>query len=256
MALLEIANVEASYGAVQALRGITLKVEAGAIVALLGANGAGKTSVLKTISGIVDPRRGSVRFDGKDITSMEPDRIVGLGMSHVPEGREIFRLRTVHENLILGAYRRNDSAAIAADIERMYGYFPILRERQRQRAGLLSGGQQQMLAISRALMARPRLILLDEPSLGLAPLLVKEIFGIIRRLRDEGITILVVEQNANMALDVADYGYIMEVGRIVLEDSAEALRNNPTVREFYLGISQEGTETQAGQRWKRKKQWR
>lgn len=256
MALLEIANVEASYGTVQALRGITLKVEAGAIVALLGANGAGKTSVLKTISGIVDPRRGSVRFDGKDITGMEPDRIVGLGMSHVPEGREIFRLRTVHENLILGAYRRNDSAAIASDIERMYSYFPILRERQRQRAGLLSGGQQQMLAISRALMARPRLILLDEPSLGLAPLLVKEIFGIIRRLRDEGITILLVEQNANMALDVADYGYIMEVGRVVLEDSAEALRNNPTVREFYLGISQEGTEPTGGQRWKRKKQWR
>ena len=256
MALLEIANVEASYGAVQALRGITLNVEAGAIVALLGANGAGKTSVLKTISGIVDPRRGSVRFDGKDITGMEPDRIVGLGMSHVPEGREIFRLRTVHENLILGAYRRNDSAAITSDIERMYSYFPILRERQRQRAGLLSGGQQQMLAISRALMARPRLILLDEPSLGLSPLLVKEIFGIIRRLRDEGITILVVEQNAHMALDVADYGYIMEVGRVVLEDSAEALRNNSTVKEFYLGISQDGAEAQGTQRWKRKKQWR
>jgi branched-chain amino acid transport system ATP-binding protein len=230
MPLLEIANVEASYGAVQALRGITLKVEAGAIVALLGANGAGKTSVLKTISGIVDPLRGSVRFDGKDITGMEPDRIVGLGMSHVPEGREIFRLRTVHENLILGAYRRNDSAAIASDIERMYSYFTILRE--------------------------PRLILLDEPSLGLAPLLVKEIFSIIRRLREEGITILLVEQNANMALDVADYGYIMEVGRVVLEDSAEALLNNPTVKEFYLGISQDGAEAQGTQRWKRKKQWR
>lgn len=256
MNMLEIANVEASYGPVQALRGVTLKVEQGTIVALLGANGAGKTSVLKTISGIIDPRRGSVRFDGREITGTEPDRIVGLGLSHVPEGREVFRLRTVHENLILGAYRRSDKAEIARDIERMYDYFPILRERQRQRAGLLSGGQQQMLAISRALMARPRMILMDEPSLGLSPILVKEIFTIIRRLRDEGMTILLVEQNASMALNVADYGYIIEVGRIVMEDRAEALRSDPTVKEFYLGISQDDAQTQAAQRWKRKKQWR
>ncbi len=256
MGMLEISNLEAAYGPVQALRGVTLHVERGNIVALLGANGAGKTTVLKTISGIVDPRRGSVHFDGQDLAGMDPSRIVGLGLSHVPEGREVFRLRTVHENLILGAYRRSDSADIRADIERMYGYFPILKERAKQRAGLLSGGQQQMLAISRALMARPRLLLLDEPSLGLAPVLVKEIFAIIRRLREEGITILLVEQNAAMALDVADYGYIMEVGRIALEDDAAALRNNPTVREFYLGISQEGVVVPAGVRWRRKALWR
>jgi len=250
MALLEINNLEAAYGPVQALRGVTLKVEPGSIVALLGANGAGKTSVLKAISGIVEARRGGVRFDGKDITGMDPDRIVGLGLAHVPEGREVFRLRSVRENLILGAYRRRDGD-IAADIERMYNYFPILRERERQRAGSLSGGQQQMLAISRALMARPRLVLLDEPSLGLAPLLVKEIFAIIRRMRDEGMTILLVEQNANMALGVADYGYIMEVGRIVMEDDAAALRGNPTVQEFYLGMGGESGRP-AAQRWKRK----
>jgi branched-chain amino acid transport system ATP-binding protein len=255
MALLEINNLEAAYGPVQALRGVTLKVEQGSIVALLGANGAGKTSVLKTVSGIVEPHRGGVRFDGRDITAMRPDRIVGLGLAHVPEGREVFRLRSVRENLILGGYRRRDGE-IAADIERMYGYFPILRERERQRAGLLSGGQQQMLAISRALMARPRLMLLDEPSLGLSPLLVKEIFGIISRLRDEGMTILLVEQNANMALAVADYGYILEVGRIAMEGDAGVLRDNPTVREFYLGLEHEGDAPQAAQPRRRRSPWR
>ena len=255
MAMLEINKLEASYGAVQALRGISLKVEQGKIVALLGANGAGKTSVLKTISGIVEPRRGSVRFDGRDLAGLEPNQIVKIGLSHVPEGREIFRLRTVRENLVLGAYLRHDSAAIAADMERMYGYFPILSERQRQRAGLLSGGQQQMLAIARALMARPRMMLFDEPSLGLSPLLVKEIFAIIRRLRDDGMTILLVEQNASVALDVADYGYVMEVGRIVMEDRAAALRDNPTIQEFYLGITHEGAAAPAGNRRNRKKQW-
>ena len=173
MALLELRNLEAGYGPVQALHGINLKIEAGTIVALLGANGAGKTTTLKAISGIVDPRKGDILFEQKTIARHEPDRVVGYGISHVPEGREIFALRTVRENLILGAYRRRDTAGIAADMERVFGYFPILRERERQRAGLLSGGQQQMLAIGRALMARPKLMLLDEPSLGLAPLLVK-----------------------------------------------------------------------------------
>jgi branched-chain amino acid transport system ATP-binding protein len=253
MALLDVTNLEASYGPVQALRGITLKVEPGQIVALLGANGAGKTTVLKAISGIVEPQKGGVSFDGRSIGGHDPDRIVSYGVSHVPEGREVFRLRTVQENLVLGAYRRNDRSGIADDMERMYGYFPILRERKAQRAGQLSGGQQQMLAISRALMARPKLILMDEPSLGLAPLLVKEIFEIIRRLRDEGATILLVEQNAHMALEVADYGYIMEVGRIVMEDNAAALRGNPTVQEFYLGMH--GDSGGGQRRWKRRKQW-
>ncbi|MBU3738053.1 MAG: ABC transporter ATP-binding protein [Rhodoferax sp.] len=255
MAMLEVSNLEAAYGPVQALRGVSLAVERGTIVALLGANGAGKTTVLKVISGVVDPRSGGVRFDDQDIAGLEPDRIVGMGLSQVPEGREVFRVRTVHENLILGAYRRKDHAAIQADIERMYGYFPILRERRSQRAGLLSGGQQQMLAISRALMARPRLLLLDEPSLGLSPLLVREIFAIVRRLREEGITILLVEQNAAMALEVADYGYIMEVGRIALEGDAASLRENPTVREFYLGIGQDSGSSQPGPA-KRKPLWR
>jgi branched-chain amino acid transport system ATP-binding protein len=254
MALLEIANLEASYGPVQALRGVTLKVEPGTIVALLGANGAGKTTVLKTISGIVDPQKGTLTFDGQPLGGHDPDRIVAMGISHVPEGREVFRLRTVQENLLLGAYRRRDAKGIADDMERMFNYFPILRERRHQRAGQLSGGQQQMLAISRALMARPKVMLLDEPSLGLAPLLVKEIFAIIARLREEGMTMLLVEQNAHMALEVADYGYIMEVGRIVMEDSAAALRGNPTVQEFYLGMH---GESEGGQqkRWKRRKQW-
>jgi branched-chain amino acid transport system ATP-binding protein len=256
MAMLEVSNLEAAYGPVQALRGVSIKVERGNIVALLGANGAGKTTVLKVISGVVDPRSGGVRLDDLDIAGLEPDRIVGMGLSHVPEGREVFRVRTVHENLILGAYRRKDHKAIAEDIERMYEYFPILKERRTQRAGLLSGGQQQMLAISRALMARPRLLLLDEPSLGLSPLLVREIFSIVRRLREEGITILLVEQNAAMALEVADYGYIMEVGRIALEGDAASLRENPTVREFYLGMGQDDTAGAARASAKRKPLWR
>jgi branched-chain amino acid transport system ATP-binding protein len=252
MAHLEISNLEAAYGPVQALRGVSLRVEEGSIVALLGANGAGKTTVLKAVSGIVDPRQGDIRFAGASIAAHDPDRIVGYGISHVPEGREIFRLRTVRENLILGAYRRRDMAAIADDLERVCEYFPILRERQAQRAGQLSGGQQQMLAIGRALMARPKLMLLDEPSLGLAPLLVREIFAIIRRLREAGMTILLVEQNAHMALEVADYGYVMEVGRIVLENTAARLRDDPMIREFYLGVQQDsGTSGQA--RWKRRR---
>ena len=253
MALLDIANLEAAYGPVQALRGISLSVPEGGIVALLGANGAGKTTVLKSISGIVVPERGSILFAGNPITGVYPDRIVAAGISHVPEGRETFTARTVQENLTLGSWPRSDRGGIQADLDRIFELFPILRDRRSQRAGQLSGGQQQMLAISRALMARPRLMLLDEPSLGLAPLLVREIFAVIARLRQEGMTILLVEQNANMALEVADYGYIMEVGRIVMEDTAASLRGNPTVREFYLGAA---TAAAGGpRRWKRRKQW-
>jgi branched-chain amino acid transport system ATP-binding protein len=254
MALLEIRNLEAGYGPVQALHGITLKIEKGAIVALLGANGAGKTTTLKAISGIVDPRKGDILLDGNSIARHAPDRIVGYGISHVPEGREIFALRTVRENLILGAYRRRDAAEIAADMDRVLDYFPILRERSGQRAGQLSGGQQQMLAIGRALMARPKVMLLDEPSLGLAPLLVKEIFAIIARLRADGMTILLVEQNARMALDVADHGYVMELGRIALENPAAALRDDPTIQESYLGTRDDG---ETGPRLRRRRsQWR
>ena len=254
-AILELANVEASYGPVQALRGVTLAVARGKIVTVLGANGAGKSTILKTVSGIVDPSKGQIRFDGEEIHRRDPDWIVRRGVSHVPEGREVFPLLTVEENLRMGAYTRSDAGAIAEDIEMVYGYFPILRERARQEAGQLSGGQQQMLAISRALLSRPKLVLMDEPSLGLSPLLTQEIFRIIVRInREHGTTILLVEQNANMALEVADYGYVLEVGRIVMEDSAARLLEKEDVQEFYLGMKAQGVRGQ--RRWKKKKQWR
>jgi len=254
-AILELANVEASYGPVQALRGVTLAVPRGKIVTVLGANGAGKSTILKTVSGIIDPSKGQIRFDGEEIHRRDPDWIVRRGVSHVPEGREVFPLLTVEENLRMGAYTRSDAGAIAEDIEMVYGYFPILRERARQEAGQLSGGQQQMLAISRALLSRPKLVLMDEPSLGLSPLLTQEIFRIIVRInREHGTTILLVEQNANMALEVADYGYVLEVGRIVMEDSAARLLEKEDVQEFYLGMKAQGVRGQ--RRWKKKKQWR
>jgi len=253
--ILELANVEASYGPVQALRGVTLSVMKGKIVTVLGANGAGKSTILKTISGIIDPGKGQIRFEGEEIQGRDPDWIVRRGISHVPEGREVFALLTVEENLRMGAYTRSDAGTIADDIEMVYGYFPILRERARQEAGKLSGGQQQMLAISRALLSRPRLMLMDEPSLGLSPLLTQEIFGIIGRInRERGTTILLVEQNANMALEVADYGYVLEVGRIVMEDTCKRLLEKEDVREFYLGMKAQGVRGQ--RRWKKKKQWR
>ena len=222
--ILELANIEASYGPVQALRGVTLAVPKGKIVTVLGANGAGKSTVLKTISGIIDPNKGQIRFEGGEIQGCDPAWIVRRGISHVPEGREVFPLLTVEENLRMGAYTRHDAAGIAEDIDMVFGYFPILKERARQEAGLLSGGQQQMLAISRALLSRPALMLMDEPSLGLSPILTQEIFRIIARInREKGTTILLVEQNANMALEVADYGYVLEVGRIVMEDTCKRL---------------------------------
>jgi branched-chain amino acid transport system ATP-binding protein len=254
-AILELANVEASYGPVQALRGVSLKVERGRIATVLGANGAGKSTILKTISGIIDPQKGQIRFDGDDIGGRDPDWIVRRGIGHVPEGREVFPLLTVEENLRMGAYTRRDREGVARDLQMVYAYFPILAERRQQEAGLLSGGQQQMLAIGRALLSRPKLMLMDEPSLGLSPLLTQEIFRIITRInREQGTTILLVEQNANMALEVAQFGYVLEVGRIVMEDTCERLAAKEDVQEFYLGMKAQGVRGQ--RRWKKKKHWR
>lgn len=235
--ILRLSNVEAAYGPITAIRGVSLDVPRGKIVAVLGANGAGKTTILKTASGVLDPVKGAVELEGGRIEGMAPDRIVALGMSHVPEGREVFPFLSVRDNLWMGAYLRRDRAGIAADLEKVYDYFPVLRERHDQAAGLLSGGQQQMLAISRALMSRPKVLLLDEPSLGLSPLLVKEIFAIIRRLnKEEGVSILLVEQNAKVALETSDYGYVLEVGRIVMHDTSRALMDSDEVRHSYLGV--------------------
>ena len=253
--LLRLQNVESAYGPIKAIRGVSLEVQPGEIAAVLGSNGAGKTTILKTISGILDPRRGSVEFDGKDITARDPAAIVRSGMVHVPEGREVFALLSVRDNLLMGAFTRSDSDAVARDLESVFGYFPILRERADQNAGLLSGGQQQMLAISRALMGAPKLILLDEPSLGLSPRLTKEIFEIVVRInRERGTTILLVEQNANMALNAADFGYVLENGRIVMEGSCDVLREKDDIKEFYLGMKDEGVRGE--RRWKKKKTWR
>ena len=254
-AMLSLANVESAYGPIKAIRGVSLKVRQGEIATVLGSNGAGKSTILKTISGVLDPTRGTVLFKGQDITALDPAAIVRRGLVHVPEGREVFPLLSVKDNLLMGAYTRADRDAVARDIEQVYGYFPILRERAAQAAGLLSGGQQQMLAISRALMAMPDLILLDEPSLGLSPKLTKEIFEIVVRInRERGTTLLLVEQNANMALNAADYGYVLENGRIVMEDRCDVLREKDDIREFYLGMKDNGVRGE--RRWKKKKTWR
>jgi branched-chain amino acid transport system ATP-binding protein len=253
--ILKMSNVESAYGPVKAIRGVSLEVRAGQIATVLGSNGAGKSTILKTISGIIDPRKGSIDFKGENITAMDPSLIVQRGLSHVPEGREVFPLLSVHDNLLMGAYTRRDRDAVARDMEMVYGYFPILRERTKQDAGLLSGGQQQMLAISRALMAAPTLMLLDEPSLGLSPKLTKEIFEIVVRInRERGTTMLLVEQNANMALNAADFGYVLENGRIVMEDTCERLREKDDIKEFYLGMKEAGARGE--RRWKKKKTWR
>ena len=253
--ILKLLNVESAYGPIRAIRGVSLQVERGRIVTVLGSNGAGKSTILKTISGIIDPRKGSIVFKGEDITARDPALIVQRGLSHVPEGREVFPLLSIHDNLMMGAYTRRDRDGVARDLEVVYGYFPILRERAAQDAGLLSGGQQQMLAISRALMAAPDLMLLDEPSLGLSPRLTREIFEIVVRInRERGTTILLVEQNANMALNVADFGYVLENGRIVMEDSCDKLREKDDIKEFYLGMKETGVRGE--RRWKKKKTWR
>ncbi len=254
--VLSVKNLESYYGPIMAIRGASLDVREGQIVSVLGANGAGKTTLLKTISGVMDPEKGQIFYAGQNIAGANPDKIVRLGMVHVPEGREVFPLLTVEENLKMGAFTRSDGDAVARDEEMVYSYFPILKERRKQAAGTLSGGQQQMLAIGRGLMAKPKVMLLDEPSLGLSPLLVKEIFQIVRRLnKEQGVTIMLVEQNAKVALEVADYGYVMELGRIVMADTAERLLQSKDVQEFYLGMQTE--EAQRGQkRWKQKKTWR
>jgi branched-chain amino acid transport system ATP-binding protein len=253
--VLSVRNLESYYGPIMAIRGVSLDVRDGQIVTVLGANGAGKTTLLKTISGVMDPEKGEILYRGRNIAGAEPDEVVRAGIVHVPEGREVFPLLTVEENLAMGAYTRRDAAGVQQDEEMVFSYFPILKERRRQAAGTLSGGQQQMLAIARGLMARPKLMLLDEPSLGLSPILVTEIFDIIRRLnREQGVTMMLVEQNAIVALDVADYGYVMELGRIVMADEARRLLESKDVQEFYLGVKE---ETQRGQkRWKQKKTWR
>ena len=253
--VLKLLNVESAYGPIKAIRGVSLQVRRGEIATVLGSNGAGKTTILKTISGIIDPRKGSIEFKGQNITAQDPALIVHQGLSHVPEGREVFPLLSVHDNLLMGAYTRQDRDGVARDMEGVYNYFPILRERASQNAGLLSGGQQQMLSISRALMANPDLILLDEPSLGLSPKLTKEIFEIVVRInRERGTTILLVEQNANMALNASDYGYVLENGRIVMEDTCAHLREKDDIKEFYLGLKEEGVRGE--RRWKKKKTWR
>jgi branched-chain amino acid transport system ATP-binding protein len=254
-ALLEASNIETFYGPIMAIRGISFAVPRGGIVTILGANGAGKTTILRTVSGVMDPQKGSVTFEGKAIHGLDPDKVMRRGLAHVPEGREVFPLLTVRENLRMGAFTRSDTGAIAEDLESVYEYFPVLRARAEQRAGSLSGGEQQMLAISRALMARPKMMLLDEPSLGLAPRLVKEIFEIIGRInRERGVTVLLVEQNANMALHIADYGYVLEVGRIVMADTCARLLEKEDIKEFYLGVKE--TSVRGTRRWKRKKTWR
>ena len=253
--ILKVTNIETYYGPIMAIRGVSFEVPQGGIVTILGANGAGKTTVLKTICGVMDPQKGSVVFEGREIQRMDPDKVMRLGVSHVPEGREVFPFLSVRENLRMGAYTRRDADGVAHDLEAVFGYFPVLRERADQRAGSLSGGEQQMLAISRALMARPRLMLLDEPSLGLSPKLVKDIFDIVVRInRELGVTILLVEQNANMALQTADFGYVLEVGRIVMADTCARLMEKEDIKEFYLGIKEQGARGQ--RRWKKRKTWR
>jgi branched-chain amino acid transport system ATP-binding protein len=256
-ALLEIKNIETFYTLIYALRGVSLTVEEGTITAVLGNNGAGKSTVLKTVMGLLDdqPDKGTIEFMGRRIDGKDPEVIVRRGISYVPEGREVFEELSVRENLLMGAYIRRDRAGIKKDFDRIYGYFPVLKQRADQWAGTLSGGEQQMLAIGRALMNGPKLLFLDEPSLGLSPILVRDIFKIISTINDEGVTILLVEQNARMALTISDVGLILENGRFVMKGKARELMEDKDVQEFYLGMRSE--ESAKGyQRWKRKKRWR
>ncbi len=236
--MLKVEGLSSFYGHIEALRAVDLRVRAGDITTILGSNGAGKTTLLRTISGLVPARYGRILYFGKDITNLRPERMVKMGISHVPEGRQIFGDMTVRENLELGAYlryRRDPSSAIKKDMDFVFKLFPILKERESQVAGTLSGGEQQMLAIGRALMSKPRLLLLDEPSNGLAPKVIRDIFACLQQLHQEGITILLVEQDVQIALNIADYGYILRAGKIVLEGTAEELSQNQTIKEIYLG---------------------
>ena len=253
--LLELRNIETYYGPIMAIRGVSLHVDEGEIVTVLGANGAGKTTLLKTASGALDSRKGQVLFGGVEIQCRDPDWVARLGIAHVPEGREVFPFLSVAENLAMGAYNRSDRDAVAADVDTVYDYFPGLRGLKTRMAGYLSGGEQQMLAIGRGFMARPKLLLLDEPSLGLSPTLVDEIFAIIARLnREQGLTILLVEQNANAALRVSARGYVMEVGGMVMDGPSDELLENADIKEFYLGKKDAGIRGR--RRWKKRKTWR
>jgi len=255
MSLLKVRNIETYYGPIMAIKGVSFEVLEGAIVIILGANGAGKTTILKTISGVMDPEKGTIEFMEQRIEGMAPEKVVRLGISQVPEGREVFHDLTVKENLMMGAYIRKDRSNIQRDLQMVYDYFPILSERTAQFAGEMSGGEQQMIVIARALMARPKLMLLDEPSLGLSPRLVKEIYEIIVRInKEQNTTILLVEQNAPMALAVASHGFVLELGRIVMDGTCQELMENEDVKEFYLGVKEESIR--GTKRWKRKKKWR
>jgi len=235
VSLLELQDLHVHYGAIHALKGVSIGVEEGKIATLVGANGAGKSTTLRAISGLIQPSRGEIRFGGRSLRGIKAHEIVRAGISHVPEGRIVFANLTVLDNLEMGAYLRRDRAGIAADLKKIFHLFPRLEERRRQAAGTLSGGEQQMLAIGRALMARPKLLLMDEPSLGLAPILVREIFSVIREIRSQGTTIVLVEQNARMALATADFGYVLETGSVRMSDRAQALLESPFVQDAYLG---------------------
>ena len=256
-ALLEINNIETYYDLIYALTGVSLSVREGTITAILGNNGAGKSTILKTVMGLIEdqPDKGTIEFMGRRIDGKDTEVIVRMGISCVPEGREVFEELSVKENLLMGAYTRRDRRGIKDDFERIYNHFPVLKTREDQWAGTLSGGEQQMLAIGRGLMSRPKLLFLDEPSLGLSPILVKEIFRIIQDINGEGVTILLVEQNARMALSISDYGLILENGRFVMKGSSSELMQDKDVQEFYMGVRSEES-VKGYQRWKRKKRWR
>ena len=255
-AQLELRNVETLYGLVYALRGVSLQVQPSSITTILGNNGAGKSTLLQTVLGLLDdqPDKGTITFEGKRINGWDPEKIVRMGISYVPEGREVFEELTVDENLWMGSYIRRDRARVHQDLERVHALFPVLVERAHQLAGTLSGGEQQMLAIARALMNSPKLLFLDEPSLGLSPLLVRQIFSIIKSINEQGVTILLVEQNASMALGVADYGFVLENGRFVASGTAAELMDDDDVKEFYLGVKSD-VSLKGYQRYKRRKRW-
>ena len=235
MAMLQVTDLKVNYGVIQAIKGVSFEVNEGEVIALIGANGAGKTTILHTVTGLIAPKSGKIEFEGKDITKMPAHKIVTLGMAHVPEGRRVFADLSVYENLLMGAFTRKDKDEIAKTLEMVYKRFPRLRERKNQVAGTLSGGEQQMLAMGRALMSHPKILLMDEPSMGLSPLFVNEIFDIIKEVSASGTTVLLVEQNAKKALSIADRAYVLETGKIVLDAAADVLMNNPSIKKAYLG---------------------